>query len=226
MSERAYSSARVSRRSVEAGDQLRSHRIAAETYSRSVAAPERKFNDVLSQVFASDYKALVRYCKFRIRSESEAEDIVQEAFVAIHRVYGAKPAEEVRRLLFTAVRNLSINWQKSGETRRRRNSVEIDSQVDRIASELVTTPEQHLIGVQSLRCAERTLKSLPSRMRSAVYFHRFEGLTYQEIAERLCVSPTTVKSDIAEAVAAVAEQLNKSRVSETVKSTTRSRLKP
>ena len=37
--------------------------------------------------------------------------------------------------------------------------------------------------------------------------HRFEQLTYEEIAERLSVSRSTVKKDLADAIAEIAEAL-------------------
>ena len=60
---------------------------------------------------------------------------------------------------------------------------------------------------QSLAQVEVALKAMPARRRDALRLHRFEGLSYKQIAARLQVSPSTVKTDIAMAVAEIAETL-------------------
>ena len=61
---------------------------------------------------------------------------------------------------------------------------------------------------QRLAIAEQTIAAMKPRKRDALRLHRYEGLTYDEIARRLSVSPTTVKTDIAEAIAEIAESLS------------------
>ena len=60
---------------------------------------------------------------------------------------------------------------------------------------------------QLLALAEEVIAAMAPRRREALRLHRFEGLTYEEIASRLSVSRSTVKSDIADAVAEIAERL-------------------
>jgi RNA polymerase sigma-70 factor (ECF subfamily) len=60
---------------------------------------------------------------------------------------------------------------------------------------------------QLLEVAEAVIAEMPERQREALRLHRFEGLTYDEIAARLSVSATTVKNDVARAVADIAEGL-------------------
>ena len=60
---------------------------------------------------------------------------------------------------------------------------------------------------QSLDRVEAALAAMPARRRDALRLHRFEGLSYKQIAARLQVSPGTVKTDIAMAVAEIAETL-------------------
>jgi RNA polymerase sigma-70 factor (ECF subfamily) len=48
---------------------------------------------------------------------------------------------------------------------------------------------------------------MSERRREALRLHRFEGLTYEEIARRLSVSPTAVRKHIAAALAQIAARL-------------------
>lgn len=163
----------------------------------------------IEHVFRTSYSELVRFCKFRIKSEFEAEDIVQNAFVAIQSSYADKRSEELRRLLFTTVRNLSVNWHKSGHTRCHRASEDVADVADRLANDWAFTPERELMDMQSLQRAQQALEALPERKRAVVVLHRFGGLTYRQIADQLEVSETTVKTDLAQALLVVSEWIAK-----------------
>jgi RNA polymerase sigma-70 factor (ECF subfamily) len=60
---------------------------------------------------------------------------------------------------------------------------------------------------QLLTIAEQAIEAMPPRRREVLKLHRFEHLTYDEIAIRLSVSRSTVKKDLADAIAEVAEAL-------------------
>ena len=164
--------------------------------------------DPLNHIFRHQYDQLVRFCRARISNPSDAEDLVQDAFVSVRRAYADKPAEDLRALLFTTVRNLSVNYLKSGRIRHARQSEEIGALGDRLACQRTPTPEQMVMDRERLAIAEQTIAAMKPRKRDALRLHRYEGLTYDEIARRLSVSPTTVKTDIAEAIAEIAENLS------------------
>ena len=86
----------------------------------------------------------------------DAEDLVQDAFVAVRRAYFDKTVDELRPLLFTTLRNLTLNYLKSGNTRRRQASVELSDMDDRLSCPRTVTPEIQLI--DAIVCS-----ALPSR---------------------------------------------------------------
>lgn len=160
----------------------------------------------LSQLFRAQYGQLLRFCRLRIRSEADAEDIVQSAFLAARRAYPDKGADELRPLLFTLVRNHALNHLKSWPVRQR-SAGDIADVQERLACDQSATPESQVMNAQLLAIAETVIAAMPERRREALRLHRFEGLTYHEIAQRLSVSATTAKSDVALAVAEIAEAL-------------------
>ena len=164
--------------------------------------------DPLNHIFRHQYDQLVRFCRARISNPADAEDLVQDAFLSVRRAYADKPAEDLRALLFTTVRNLSVNYLKSGRIQHARQSEEIGELGDRLACQRTPTPEQQVMDRERLDIAEQTIAAMKPRKRDALRLHRYEGLTYDEIARRLSVSPTTVKTDIAEAIAEIAENLS------------------
>lgn len=160
--------------------------------------------EVLRELFRTHYHQLTRFCGLRVGCAADAEDIVQSAFLAARQAYPDKGEDELRPLLFTMVRNLSLNYLKSHWTRMRQ--AEEIGEVD-IACPASPTPEKQLMDAQELAIVEQVLAGMPERRRQALRLHRFEGLTYDEIAGRLSVGRTTVKNDIAQAVAELAEHL-------------------
>ena len=161
----------------------------------------------LTQLFRSQYRQLVRFCRIRVRNEADAEDIVQAAFLNARRAYPEKGVDELRPLLFTLVRNGMFNFLKSGDHRRQQASREIGELADQVACWKTVSPEQRVIDAERLALVEAIMEAMPARRREALRLHRIEGLTHTEIAARLSVTRQTVITDIADAVAELAEGL-------------------
>jgi len=153
---------------------------------------------------------LIAYLQRKTRGDADAEDLVQEAFVRFHRAGHDLGAADARPLLFVIARNLQLDrWKAAGRETARRSPHDINDLVDgpqAIASE---TPdaEDGLIRRQNLAAATAVIRALPPKTRDAFLLHRFENLTYRQIAGRLGVSVSMVEKHIAEAL----RQLKKSR---------------
>ncbi len=153
---------------------------------------------------------LIAYLQRKTRGDADAEDLVQEAFVRFHRAGHDLGAADARPLLFVIARNLQLDrWKAAGRETARRSPHDINDLVDgpqAIASE---TPdaEDGLIRRQNLAAAAAVIRALPPKTRDAFLLHRFENLTYRQIAGRLGVSVSMVEKHIAEAL----RQLKKSR---------------
>lgn len=163
--------------------------------------------DALNRLFRDYHSQLLRFCRIRTHDAPEAEDLVQDAFVAVRRAYPDKAIDELRPLLFTTLRNLTLNYLKSGNTKRQKTSVDLLGRDDRLGCPRTATPEIQLMDAQLLAIAEQVIARMAPRRREVLKLHRFEQLTYEEIAERLSVSRSTVKKDLADAIAEIAEAL-------------------
>lgn len=159
----------------------------------------------LKVLFRENHNQLLRFCRIRISHAADAEDLVQDAFLAVRRAYPDKGIDELRPLLFTALRNLTLDYLKSGYARQRRSSAEIGDMGEFLACPRSVTPETQLRDAQLLAIVQAGLAALDPRKREALLLSRLERLTHRQIAERLSVSPRTVRSDIADAMAVLAK---------------------
>ena len=161
----------------------------------------------LNDIFRLQYDQFLRFSRIRIGNVPDAEDLVQDAFLSVRRAYPDKGISELRPLLFTALRNLTLDYLKSGYAKQRRSSAEIGDLHDVLACSRSATPETQVIDAQLLAIAETAIAALGDRQREALRLSRFERLTHSEIARRLSVSPRTVRSDITDALTAISKSL-------------------
>jgi len=130
----------------------------------------------LSKIFTEQYRQLVRFCRMRMVSDADAEDIVQSAFLAAQRFYPDKGVEELGPLLMTMVRNRMVDFLKSGHRKRQLASVEIGDIAEQLACGRSPTPEQLVMDQESLKLADALIAGMPARRREALLLHRVEGL--------------------------------------------------
>tara|TARA_R110000850_G_scaffold183462_2_gene309051 strand:- start:6866 stop:7576 length:711 start_codon:yes stop_codon:yes gene_type:complete len=181
----------------------------ADTPATARALPSKGLvgDAALKVLFRESHSQMLRFCRIRISHAADAEDLVQDAFLSVRRAYPDKGIDELRPLLFTALRNLTLDYLKSGYARQRRSSAEIGDMGEFLACPRSVTPETQLRDTQLLAIVQAELAALDPRKREALLLSRLEHLTHKEIAERLSVSPRTVRSDITDAMAVIAKSL-------------------
>lgn len=153
---------------------------------------------------------LIAYLQRKGQPMEDAEDVIQEAFVRFHRAGHDLATPDARPLLFVIARNIQNDrWKAAGRETRRRAPEDIhdmDAGPRAIAGN-ERPADERIITRQNLAAAAGVIRALPPRTRDAFLLHRFEDLTYRQIAGRLGVSVSMVEKHIAEAL----RQLKKSR---------------
>ncbi len=168
--------------------------------------------------FMRNYQDMVYTTAVRLLgNETQAEDIAQEVFLkAYERWDSLSGSEAVGGWLKTVTTNLSINhiqryrkrWRFFSEITHRDDDSAEDVQPVEFAA-----PDNFLDGInQTDRRAwlERALEKLPDHQRVPLVLFHFEDLSYDEIARRLGVSLSKVKTDIMRGREALAKVLAQS----------------
>ncbi len=148
-------------------------------------------------------KPLLRYLVCLGLSLDEAQDVVQEAFLGLHRHLTAGGSKEnIRSWLFRVAHNRARNQQNRYE---RRFGTRLDDGVDSISVE--ATPEQAVLEKEKFQRLSRAMSQLPEAERECLLL-RAGGLRYREISEVLGIPRSTVAEMIERTVKKLGEKCN------------------
>jgi RNA polymerase sigma-70 factor (ECF subfamily) len=152
--------------------------------------------------------AVWRLARVLCRSAGEAEDLVQDAFLAAwRRRTDLRDPGAARAWLLRVTVNTHRDDRRRDASRRRRAeraAVDPSSPVGRAAA-AAETPRSELGELQTL--ATRAMAELPERQREVLHLSAVEGLDHAAIARILNISPSNVGSTLTIARRRVAERL-------------------
>jgi len=148
-------------------------------------------------------KPLLRYLVCLGLSADEAQDVVQDAFLNLHRSRAAGGAHEnARAWLFSVAHNQARNRQKSYH---RRFGAPLEDGALELLDE--STPEHAVLKKEKFRRLASAIRTLTEGERECLLL-RAEGLRYREIGEVLEMATSTVADTVDRAVKKLAEKCN------------------
>jgi RNA polymerase sigma-70 factor, ECF subfamily len=154
--------------------------LAVSEVARLVARAKNGEPDAFSSLVSAHLRAAYLTALAIVGRPEDAEDVVQEAFLAaFEHIESCREPERFPGWLLRIVRNRSLNWL---DRRRYREGAPVDSQTASEADDLQATDF-------SLR--ERLLDALgflTATQREVVLLHDLEGWTHGEIAQALELS--------------------------------------
>ena len=165
------------------------------------SAPAGLAEGELRELMARYGPALRRYFQKRV-SPIEAEDLVQDVFLAMQVRGGVTDVEHVNRYLFRiaanvlARRRIRRTWDWGGDRRSLDDIPVLREEV---------SPERTLLGKEALERFVVALRDLPPRAGEAFLLNRFEEMTYTAIAEHMGISVKAVEKHIKRAMSRIAD---------------------
>lgn len=141
---------------------------------------------------------LVGYLRGLTNSESDAEDLAQDAFLRAYRsLKGFRGTSSFKTWLYQIATNVFRTWLEKKRTHGGLSAVSLDAPVpgteDPMDPAGETNPEARHVDRDAI---DRALAQLPPDQREAVLLRDVEGFDYREIAEQLDVPLGTVESRI------------------------------
>ncbi len=143
-----------------------------------------------SELFEAMHVVLLRYA-WRFTAEQEAaRDIVQDAFLKLWQIRAdIDPQRSLKALLYTMVRNLALNHKRAAL---HTSGVFPEHDLHDRAPAADLLVEASMLG-DRLRLY---IEQMPERRREAFMLSRFEGLSHEEIAQVMNLTPRTVNTHI------------------------------
>jgi RNA polymerase sigma-70 factor, ECF subfamily len=148
-------------------------------------------------------KPLLRYLVCLGLSMDEAQDVVQEAFLSLHRHLTAGGSKEnIRSWLFRVAHNRARNQQTRYD---RRFGAPLDAEMDSASDQ--ATPEQAVLQKEKFQQLGKAIGQLADSERHCLLL-RAGGLRYREIGEVLGMPTSTVAETIDRTIKKLAEKCN------------------
>lgn len=148
----------------------------------------------LARWFSEEVKpcepSLRAYLQKRFPSLPDHDDLVQETYTRLLRARASGRLTYAKAFLFTVARNVAIDLFRR---RQARPHEPLSDFVEMPALEEAPGIEATLDRQQRLEVLIEAVAALPDRCRQVMMLRHLDGLAYKEIAERLGISPETVK---------------------------------
>lgn len=135
----------------------------------------------------AERKRLFEFIRRRVRTEEDAEDIMQDVFYQLVASYSVtEPIEKLTSWLFTVARNKIIDWyrkRKPGILNREDEETGEPLNLEDILFDPTQNPDE--VYARSLVWTELAgaLDELPEEQRDVFVMHELEGRSFKEIAE-------------------------------------------
>jgi RNA polymerase sigma-70 factor (ECF subfamily) len=180
------------------------------------AAPPLDAGDLMA-VVARYQSPLLRYVGQMLgRMDHEAEDIVQEAFVRLHRQVAKRGSDSVRHLttwLFRVAHNLTIDLLRKRSRRKVASETTAEAAIpveEQAADEMDVLGE--VLRREARQVALRELAQLDEQQRQVVLLKIIQGMTLREVAEVVGVSVSLVNYRLNQGLKELAQRLKKAGV--------------
>ena len=171
----------------------------------------------LMAVVAHYQGPLLRYVGQMLgRIDHEAEDIVQEAFVRLHRQVAGHGSGSVKYLttwLFRVTHNLTIDMLRRRSKRRRVPETAVDPSVlseEQAADELDALGE--VLRQEARQVALRELAQLDDQQRQVVLLKVIQGMTLRQVAKVVGISVSLVNYRLNQGLTELSRRLRKAGV--------------
>ena len=168
-------------------------------------AQDRAKDNDFKQLFLEMYPRLVRYAVSLLGDGNEARDIVGDVFEKAWNQFSSLQMETRRSWLYASVRNACLNWLKHQQV----EQTNVEALIEATRYDMSTQYEEH---ERLLQQAEQIARELKEPTFTILRLCYFEHLTYQQAADRLDISPNTVKKHISKALAILRERMKHTNI--------------
>jgi len=173
------------------------YELIAELKSGSESAFSTLYNNQVSKIYA--------YALNIVKSPALAEDVVQETFVKLwENASNLQNDSNISAYLFTITRNLCLNL-----IRRAKKETWITDEIIAFAIDALDNGVEYTQHQQLKVLLNDAIAQLPPKRKMIYELCKIKGMSYQQVAEQLNLSQSTVNSQMVKAIKSVQQYLVK-----------------
>ena len=181
----------------------KSHAMALMRPDQASAGPRGP--ETIEELFEALESPLLGYALRLAGERGLAEDIVQEAFMRLHRQFGE--VREPRRWLYRTTHNLALNQRRATN-----KIVPLDPGSEEVGpvgepADPQPFPDEQIARWEGIGLVRLSLESLDERSRQIIQLKFHENLSYKEIGSRMGLAVGHVGYLLHHAIKAMADEL-------------------
>lgn len=157
-----------------------------------ITVSQSRFN----QVFLTQRVILLRTLQRMVNNHSTAEDLLQETYLRVTRALSERPIDHLEPFVYQTARNLALDHLRSRRVQARTLQEDVPLEILQSVAAPISTPEDATQAEQLLEHLSISLGQLSARQQQIFILSRLHGCSYQEIADQLDVSLSTVQKEL------------------------------
>jgi len=162
---------------------------------------------LITGLVASHGVKLRRFLLLRVRNAADVPDMLQEVYLRMLRVPNVESIRSPEAYLFTVAQH--VVQQHSLRQSAAPPSVELSEMLNSARAVPDVDPVLDLDAQQCLEQLQSELDRLSPKLRATFLLHRRDGLSLEEIAERLGISVPMVKKNLMQALVQLRQRLER-----------------
>jgi RNA polymerase sigma-70 factor (family 1) len=167
--------------------------------------PHEKYNspekEAFKKYFDTYYDSIRGFLYYKTGNIDLTDDLIQEVFLKLWEMRNNIKPESVKPLLYTIATNLHLNHVKHQKVVY--GFVAKSSQLDKMAE----AADFNILEQEFSDKLQKVLAEVPEKCRTVFLMNRIEGLTYNEIAERLDLTTKAIEKRMHQALSVIKEKL-------------------
>ena len=186
---------------------MEAKRAGAKTLRRidsSGAPPADRPRTNVTELYRDASPELVSLLTRQLGNPRDAQDIAQDAFERFCRVADTEDIANPRGLLFTTAYRLALNHLRNRRVAGDRQASTLEN------TDAAADPSRIVDDRERLNRAWHAMARLPEKTCHVFLLHRFEGLTYREIADQVGLSRKSVEYHMGRALRSISRALDTS----------------
>jgi RNA polymerase sigma-70 factor (sigma-E family) len=171
------------------------HKPTGAAEQHDASSPEWNADRAVTELYSEHYRALVRLAAMLVRDTQTAEEVVQDAFVAMHDGWQRlRDSEKALAYLRQAVVNRSRSVL--------RHRTVVDKNLQKAPPDMPSAEHGALVLLER-HAVVAALRGLPERQREAIVLRYYADLSEADIAASMGISRGAVKSHTSRGMAAL-----------------------